>query len=140
VKLRLSGSARKSQKRFRDTPRFKFQAVSARIQPFLARSIEKRGDQSRFKSSGLYTIDVGRSRYIAYFTEEEASDLAGSLADGAPAGGGTRALKALRLVRLSKMLRVARIKRILSKYSDNVHMGTIISVGSCSGEYWCKNG
>jgi hypothetical protein len=32
------------------------------------------------------------------------------------------------------MLRVARIKRILSKYSDNVHMGTIISVGSCSGE------
>jgi hypothetical protein len=34
LKLRLSGSARKSQKRFRDTPKFKFQAVLARIQPF----------------------------------------------------------------------------------------------------------
>jgi hypothetical protein len=34
LKLRLSGSARKSQKRFRDTPRFKFQAVLARTQPF----------------------------------------------------------------------------------------------------------
>jgi hypothetical protein len=30
LKLRLSGSARKSQKRFRDTPMFKFQAVLAR--------------------------------------------------------------------------------------------------------------
>eukprot|EP01046_Picozoa_sp_COSAG06_P008225 COSAG06_NODE_413_length_16040_cov_8.901386_11_plen_90_part_00 len=49
LKLRLSGSARKSQKRFRDTPRFKFQAVLARTQPFLSRSVEKRGDQSRFK-------------------------------------------------------------------------------------------
>jgi hypothetical protein len=35
LKLRLSGSARKSQKRFRDTPMFKFQAVLARTQPFL---------------------------------------------------------------------------------------------------------
>jgi hypothetical protein len=34
LKLRLSGSARKSQKRFRDTPMFKFQAVLARTQPF----------------------------------------------------------------------------------------------------------
>jgi hypothetical protein len=34
LKLRLSGSARKSQKQFRDTPRFKFQAVLARTQPF----------------------------------------------------------------------------------------------------------
>ena len=34
LKLRLSGSARKSQKRFRDTPRFKFPAVLARTQPF----------------------------------------------------------------------------------------------------------
>jgi hypothetical protein len=34
LKLRLSGSARKSQKRFRDTPRFKFQAVWPRTQPF----------------------------------------------------------------------------------------------------------
>eukprot|EP01046_Picozoa_sp_COSAG06_P050155 COSAG06_NODE_7877_length_2345_cov_9.581923_3_plen_133_part_00 len=49
LKLRLSGSARKSQKRFRDTPRFKFQAVLARTQPFLSHSVEKRGDQSRFK-------------------------------------------------------------------------------------------
>jgi hypothetical protein len=28
---------------------FKFQAVLARTQPFLSRSVEKRGDQSRFK-------------------------------------------------------------------------------------------
>eukprot|EP01046_Picozoa_sp_COSAG06_P007743 COSAG06_NODE_383_length_16525_cov_86.720017_9_plen_321_part_00 len=55
LKIRLSGSARKSQKRFRDTPRFKFQAV-------LFRSVEKRGDQSRFKSLGLYT-NIRRSRY-----------------------------------------------------------------------------
>ena len=41
---------------------FKFQAVLAPIQPFLSRSVEKRGDQSRFKSLGLY-INVGRSRY-----------------------------------------------------------------------------
>jgi hypothetical protein len=33
LKLRLSGSARKSQKRFRDTPMFKFQAVLAHCQP-----------------------------------------------------------------------------------------------------------
>jgi hypothetical protein len=39
LKLRLSGSARKSQKRFRDTPMFKFQAVLARTQPFLSRSV-----------------------------------------------------------------------------------------------------
>ena len=49
LKLRLSGSARKSQKRFRDTPMFKFRAVLARTQPFLSRSVAKRGDQSRFK-------------------------------------------------------------------------------------------
>jgi hypothetical protein len=46
LKLRLSGSARKSQKWFRDTPMFKFQAVLARTQPFLSRSVEKRGDHS----------------------------------------------------------------------------------------------
>jgi energy-coupling factor transporter ATP-binding protein EcfA2 len=34
LKLRLPGSARKSQKRFRDTLRFKFPAVLARFQPF----------------------------------------------------------------------------------------------------------
>jgi hypothetical protein len=49
LKLRLSGSARKSQKRFRDTPRFKFRAVLARTQPFFITQREKRGDQSRFK-------------------------------------------------------------------------------------------
>jgi hypothetical protein len=59
LKLRLSGSARKSQKRFRDTPRFKFRAVLARTQPFLSRSVEKRGDQARFKCRKMvnyYTI------------------------------------------------------------------------------------
>ena len=60
LKLRLSGSARKSQKRFRDTPRFKFQAVLARTQPFLSRSVEKRGDQSRFKCRKMV-------RYYAIF-------------------------------------------------------------------------
>jgi hypothetical protein len=47
LKFRLSGSARKSQKRFRDTPMFNFQAVLARIQPF-QRSNERseRGDHS----------------------------------------------------------------------------------------------
>eukprot|EP01046_Picozoa_sp_COSAG06_P028848 COSAG06_NODE_2631_length_6549_cov_4.290078_3_plen_209_part_00 len=49
LKLRLSGSARKSQKRFRETPRFKFRAAWARTQPCLSHSVEKRGDQSRFK-------------------------------------------------------------------------------------------
>jgi hypothetical protein len=41
---------------------FKFQAVVARIQPFLSRSVEKRGDQSRFKSLGL-SVNISRSRY-----------------------------------------------------------------------------
>jgi hypothetical protein len=40
LKLRLSGSARKSQKRFRDTPTFKFRAVLARTQPFLSHSVK----------------------------------------------------------------------------------------------------
>jgi hypothetical protein len=34
LKFRLSGSARKSQKRFGDTPMFKFLAVFVRIEPF----------------------------------------------------------------------------------------------------------
>jgi hypothetical protein len=34
LKFRLPGSARKSQKRFRDTPRFKFLAVFVRVEPF----------------------------------------------------------------------------------------------------------
>jgi hypothetical protein len=42
LKLRLSGSARKSQKRFRDMPRFKFQAVLTHCQPFLSGSMRKR--------------------------------------------------------------------------------------------------
>jgi hypothetical protein len=54
LKLRLSGSARKSQTRLRDTTRFKFQAVLSLTQPLLSRRVEKRGDQSRFKSLGLY--------------------------------------------------------------------------------------
>jgi hypothetical protein len=42
LKLRLSGSARKSQKRFRDMPMFKFRAVLARTQPFSSRSVRNR--------------------------------------------------------------------------------------------------
>jgi hypothetical protein len=63
LKLRLSGSARKSQKRFRDTPRFKFQAGLARTQPFLSRSAEKRGDQSRFKCRKMVNYYAIRSTY-----------------------------------------------------------------------------
>jgi hypothetical protein len=45
LKLRLSGSARRSQKPFRDTPRFKFPTIFVRIEPF-QRSNERseRGD------------------------------------------------------------------------------------------------
>ena len=62
LKFRLSGSARKSQKRFRDTPTFKIQAVLARIQPF-QRSNERseRGDHP-VRLSGFHT-NVDRSRY-----------------------------------------------------------------------------
>jgi hypothetical protein len=62
LKLRLSGSARKSQKPFRDTPRFKIQAVLARIQPF-QRSNERseRGDHP-VRLSGSHT-NIDRSRY-----------------------------------------------------------------------------
>jgi hypothetical protein len=65
LKLRLSGSARKSQKRFRDTPMFKFQAVLARTQPFLSRSVEKRGDQSRFKCRKMVNYYAIRSSSLA---------------------------------------------------------------------------
>jgi len=61
LKLRLSGSARKSQKRFRDTPMFKFWAVLARTQPFLSRSVEKRGDQTRFKCRKMVNYYAIRS-------------------------------------------------------------------------------
>ena len=54
-------SARKSQKRFRDTPRFKFQAVLARNQPFLSRSVKKRGDQSHFKCRKMVNYYAIRS-------------------------------------------------------------------------------
>ena len=62
LKLRLSGSARKSQKRFRDTPTFKIQAVLARTQPF-QRSNERleRGDHP-VRLSGSHT-NIDRSRY-----------------------------------------------------------------------------
>jgi hypothetical protein len=63
LKFRLSGSARKSQKRFRDTPTFKIQAVLARIQPF-QRSNERseRGDHP-VRLSGSHT-NIDRSRYV----------------------------------------------------------------------------
>jgi hypothetical protein len=69
LKLRLSGSARKSQKRFRDTPRFKFQAVFVRIQPF-QRSNERSewGDHPVcLNLTGSHTsTDIRRSRYIGF--------------------------------------------------------------------------
>ena len=70
LKLRLSGSARKSQKRFRDTPRFKFQAVLARTQPFLSRSVEKRGDQSRFKCRKMVNYYAIRSNGLDHRRKE----------------------------------------------------------------------
>eukprot|EP01046_Picozoa_sp_COSAG06_P028134 COSAG06_NODE_2518_length_6729_cov_819.078733_2_plen_237_part_00 len=66
LKLRLSGSARKSQKRFRDTPMFKFQAVLTHCQPFLSRSVEKRGDQSRFKCRKMANYCAIRSTCIRH--------------------------------------------------------------------------
>ena len=41
---------------------FKFQAVLARTQPCLSRSVEKRGDQSRFKCSKKVNYYAIRSR------------------------------------------------------------------------------
>jgi hypothetical protein len=40
---------------------FNFQAGLARTQPFLSRSVEKRGDQSRFKSRRMVNYDAIRS-------------------------------------------------------------------------------
>jgi hypothetical protein len=66
--------ARKSQKRFRDTPRFKFQELLAQIQPFLFRSVEKRGDQSWFQSLGLYTLMLaGVGRWLRPYRREAAN-------------------------------------------------------------------
>jgi hypothetical protein len=72
LKLRLSGSARKSQKRFRDTPMFKFPAVLARTQPFLSRSVEKRGDQSRFKCRKMDNYYAIRSSFRAILSRVQA--------------------------------------------------------------------
>jgi hypothetical protein len=66
LKFRISGSARKSQKRFRDTPMFKFRAVLARTQPFLSRSVEKQGDQSWFKGRKMVNYDAIRSRALTH--------------------------------------------------------------------------
>jgi hypothetical protein len=41
---------------------FKFQAVLARTQPFLSRSVEKRGDQSRFKCRKVVNYCAIRSK------------------------------------------------------------------------------
>ena len=63
LKLRLSGSARKLQQRFRDTPRFNFQAVFARTQPF-QRSNERSetGRPPSLNLTGCCT-NIRRSRY-----------------------------------------------------------------------------
>jgi hypothetical protein len=63
LKLRLPGSARKSQKRFRDTPMFKFQAVLARTQPFhhaAQRNGATKPDSNAEKWSIIMQFAVGR--------------------------------------------------------------------------------
>ena len=61
----LSGSARTSQKQFQDTPRFKIQAVFARIQPFpRSNGVSERGDHPRTgRPSQRHYIYISRSRY-----------------------------------------------------------------------------
>ena len=54
---------------------FKFQAVLARTQQFLSRSVEKRGDQSRFKCRKRVNYYAIRSTYL------EEGDWDGELVD-----------------------------------------------------------
>jgi hypothetical protein len=85
LKLRLPGSARKSQKRFRDTPRFKFQAVLARTQPFLSRSVEKRGDQTGFLTGSAERLDevlVRRNALPTVLATEERSGVFDRIREG----------------------------------------------------------
>jgi hypothetical protein len=62
LKFPLSGSARKSQQRFRDTPRFKFPAVFARVQPFQRSNERSEWGDHRVWLSGSHT-NIRRSRY-----------------------------------------------------------------------------
>jgi hypothetical protein len=61
---------------------FKFQAVLARTQPFLSRSVEKRGDQSRFKcrkTVNYYAIRSSVFRTVALLgadVEHESANIA----------------------------------------------------------------
>ena len=64
LKLRLSGSARKSQKRFQGTLRFKFLAVFVRIEPFQRSNGPPRpGRPSSLNLTGCCAT-FERSRYI----------------------------------------------------------------------------
>ena len=78
--------ARKSQKRFRDTPRFQFQAVLARPQPFLSRSVEKRGDQSRFKCRNMVKCYAIRSMHAPTHRPAAARDSAVQPPQGSVSG------------------------------------------------------
>jgi hypothetical protein len=62
LKHRLSGSARKSQKRFRDTPTFKLSAVFVGIQPFQRSNERSEWGDHPVWLSGSHT-NIGRSRY-----------------------------------------------------------------------------
>jgi hypothetical protein len=69
LKFRLSGSARKSQKRFRDTPMIKFRAVLTRYQPFSSGSVRKRATNSN-SNAEKWPIIVQfaiRSRHLICF-------------------------------------------------------------------------
>jgi hypothetical protein len=85
LKLRLSGSARKSQNRFRDMPRSKFQAVLARTQPCLSRSVEKRADQSRFKCR----------KVVSYYAIPSSAERKCCALDGAGGEAGVERLNAV---------------------------------------------
>ena len=62
LKLRLSGSARKSQKRFRDTPKFNFQPFSFRSSRFNVQMGAQNGATTQFESPRR-DIYIPRSRY-----------------------------------------------------------------------------
>jgi hypothetical protein len=73
LKLRLSGSARKSQKRFRDTPTFKISGRFGSNPAVLSRSVEKRGDQSRFKCRRMVNYSAIRSNRASMLLEDGVS-------------------------------------------------------------------
>jgi len=70
LKLRLSGSARKSRKRFRHTPKFRFLAIFYRIEPF-QRSNEsaQNGTTTQFESGILILNGAGMGQAVGLLSQ-----------------------------------------------------------------------